>query len=222
LLRKAGLSGRLDAGAVARARAGGLMIGVALAAALVVPAPPAALLGLVVGVAGHLAPDRWLARRVARRRAEIERELPDLLDLIGVCVSAGMPLDAALRTAAGRTSGPLADEVRFMLRSLDLGTPRRRAYRELADATGSEALARTVAALRQADELGSPIAGAVAAQAGEMRAARDASARESAARAAPKIQLVVALMMVPAVMIVVMAVLVTELARQVGVVVGGA
>lgn len=208
--------------AVSRARAGALVAGALASAVLALLAPAASLLGLVVAVGGYLAPDRWIARRGARRRAEVERDLPDLLDLIGVCVTAGMPLDAALRMSSERTHGPLADEVGRMLRLLELGTPRREAYRDLAERTGSAALARTVGALVQSDELGAPVAEAVAAQAGEMRAARDATAREAAAKAAPKIQLVVALMMVPAVLLVVMVVLVTEMARQVGVVVGGA
>lgn len=220
-LREAGLAGRLSTSAVSRARAGALVAGALVAAVLALLAPPASLVGLVVAAGGYLAPDRWIARRAERRRAEIDRDLPDLLDLIGVCVGAGMPLDAALRMSAERTSGPLADEVGRMLRMLALGTPRRAAYRDLAERTGSAALARTVGALIQSDELGAPMADAVAAQAGEMRSARDATAREIAAKAAPKIQLVVALLMVPAVLLVVMAVLVTEMARQVGVVVGG-
>jgi tight adherence protein C len=131
-----------------------------------------------------------------------------------------MALDPALQLAVGRLPGALGDEVRTTLRELALGTPRRAAYRALADRAGAPELVQVVAALLQAEELGAPLSGAFAGQAEAVRAARRQGARDRAARAAPKIQLVVALVMVPAALILVLGVLVIELARSIGGVVG--
>jgi thiopurine S-methyltransferase len=99
--------------------------------------------------------------------------------------------------AAARLGGPLGDEIGATLDMQALGTPRRDAYRALADRVGSDDIARLVAALMQAEELGTPLAHALAGQADSLRAARRQMARDRAARAAPRIQLVVALVMVP-------------------------
>ena len=81
-------------------------------------------------------------------------------------------------------------------------------------------MTRAVGALLQAEELGAPLSRALQGQADALRASRRQEARERAARAAPKIQLVVAMVMVPAVLMLVLGVLVIELSRQVGAVIG--
>ena len=78
-----------------------------------------------------------------------------------------------------------------------------------------------MASLLQAEELGTPLSTALAGQAEALRAARRQRARDSAARAAPRIQLVVALVMVPGAMLLILGVMIIELAGQVGVVMGG-
>lgn len=132
-----------------------------------------------------------------------------------------MALDPALALAADRLGGPLGVEVRATLADQALGTPRRAAYRALAERTGAEDVGRLVASLLQAEELGTPLATALAGQADALRAARRQRARDSAARAAPRIQLVVALVMVPGAMLLILGVMLLELASQVGVVMGG-
>jgi tight adherence protein C len=220
-LARAGLEGRLTATELRRARAGGALAGGAVALGLAVLAPPAALLAPALGAAGALWPSRWLAAREAARRRALVRELPDLLDLLGICVEAGMALDPALGLSARRLGGELGGEVERVLRDLSLGTPRAAAYRDLVRRAGAPELAQTVGALLQAEELGAPLSRALAGQAEALRAARRQAARERAAKAAPKIQLVVALVMVPGVLILVLGVLLIELSRQVGAVVGG-
>lgn len=216
----AGLPPDAAAPMVARARAGGAAIGLLsglipglVALPLLAAAPLAAL-------AGRTAPDRAVARRARGRRAAILRSLPDLLDLMVICVEAGMALDPALALAAQRLGGPLGAEVRVTLGDQALGTPRRAAYRGLADRTGSEDVGRLVASLLQAEDLGTPLAVALAGQAEALRAARRQYARDRAARAAPRIQLVVALVMVPGAMLLILGVMLIELVGQVGTVMG--
>jgi tight adherence protein C len=217
----AGLSAAVDPQTIARARAGGALAGVALALPLAAVAPVGAALAPALGAVGALWPSRWLARRRDGRRARLVRELPDLLDLLAICVESGMALDPALRLASGRLGGALGDEIDRVLQDLALGTPRADAYRQLVARAGSPELAQTVGALLQAEELGAPLSRALEGQAQALRQIRRQAARERAARAAPKIQLVVALLMVPAVLVLVLGVLVIELSRQVGAVVGG-
>jgi tight adherence protein C len=221
-IAQAGLAGRLAPEALERARVGAALLGVAFTAPLVVLAAPAAALAPGLMWLGSMAPARWVTRRGAIRRMAIVRELPDLLDLLELSVQAGMALDPALELAAGRLGGVLGGEVGELLGELAYGMPRRAAYRGMVARTGSPELAQVVGALLQAEELGAPLAATLGGQAEALRGRRRQLAREHAAKAAPKIQLVVALVMVPAVLILVLGVLVIELTRQVGIVVGGA
>jgi pilus assembly protein TadC len=217
---RAGMVGVVVPAAVARARVNGALAGVVAAAALAIVTPPAALLAPVFAGLGLMAPGYALTVAERARRRALVRELPDLLDLLGICVESGMALDPALDLASGRLGGVLGEEIGAVLRDLSLGTPRAAAYRDLTARVGAPELARTVGALLQAEELGAPLSRALEGQAGALRASRRQDARERAARAAPKIQLVVAMVMVPAVLLLVIGVLLIELARQVGGVVG--
>lgn len=216
----AGLAPAVARPVVLRARAGGALVGALAGALLGALALPLLALAPVAAVGGRMVPDRAIARRARDRRAAIVNALPDLLDLMVICVEAGMALDPALSLAAQRLGGPLGDEVRATLADQALGTPRRSAYRALAERTGAEDVGRLVAALLQAEELGTPLATALAGQADALRAARRQRARDSAARAAPRIQLVVALVMVPGAMLLILGVMLIELAAQVGMVMG--
>lgn len=217
----AALDGALPPGHMARARLGSLCMALPIAGAALILGPvglpiAAAVLGLASAY-----PGRWLAQRARRRRAALVRELPDLLDLLGICVEAGMALDPALGLSAERLGGTVGDEIGRTLGDLRFGMPRAAAYRSMVERMGAPDLTQAVAALLQADELGAPLSGALAGQAAALRAGRRQAARDRAAKAAPKIQLVVALLMVPAVLILVLGVLVIELSRQVGAVMGG-
>lgn len=217
----AGLPRDLAIPQVARARAGGALCGLLLGALAAVVALPLLVLAPLAALGGRAVPDRVVAGMARRRRQRIVWALPDLLDLMVICVEAGMALDPALGLAADRLGGPLGHEVRATLADQALGTPRRDAYRGLAQRTGSEDVGRLVASLLQAEELGTPLATALAGQAEALRAARRQGARDRAARAAPRIQLVVALVMVPGAMLLILGVMIIELASQVGAVMGG-
>jgi tight adherence protein C len=216
LLRAAGVAGALDARWVARARVGGaglaLMLGLPLGLAL----PPLLPVAPAAAAVAWLGPGRWLAARARRRRRAFVRELPDLLDLLAICVESGMTLDPALRLVCERLRGELVDELRRTLAELDLGTPRRAAYASLATRCEVPEVAGVVAALLQTEELGTPLASVLGEQARALRAARGQAARDRAAGAAPRIQLVVALVMVPGAMLLVLGALVMRLAEQIG------
>jgi tight adherence protein C len=183
----------------------GLMLG-ALApgrlALLVVPGTPVAL---------FLAPDLWLARRAAERARRVRRDLPAMLDLLRVTVEAGAPLADALAEVGRRARGPLADEWRAVGSLVALGEPLTDALERMTGRLPLPEVRALVGALERARRHGSPIGRALAAQAREARFELRRRVQEHAARAGPKIQLVVALLLVPSVLLLVAAALVSAL-----------
>ncbi len=186
-----------------------LLAGAPLAAALPGRLPILAALGLPV--LGFLAPDLALARRIRRRSAQMEAELPDLLDLLRIAVEAGLPLGRALAEVGRRHAGVLAAEWSLAASQIGLGVPRERAMAALAGRCPLPGIAALVAALDRAQRHGAPLGETLAAQATEARAERARRIRERAARAAPKIQLIVALLLVPSVLLLVAAALLASL-----------
>lgn len=185
----------------------GLATAVPLASALPGRLGPA--LALVLPAAAFLTPDLWLARRVRRRGEQLERELPDLLDLLRVAIDAGLPLERALGEVGRRTGGLLAREWRIFAAHVELGIPRARALELLGRRCPGPRVAALLRSLDRAARHGAPLGETLAAQAREARAADARRLNERAARAAPKIQLVVALLLVPSVLLLVGAALLT-------------
>lgn len=190
-------------------RAGAAALGLALALPLgsLLPGRLGLVAPFALPLAAFLAPDLWLRRRAARRGAAMADELPDLLDLLRVALVAGLWLDRALAEVARRHTGPLAREWHTAAVEIALGVPRERALAALAQRCPCEGIVPLVRALERGARHGTPLAEALAAQAVEARAAHARRLTERAARAAPQIQLVVALLLVPSVLLLVAAAL---------------
>jgi tight adherence protein C len=204
-----GLGAReLMAAKVAAAAGGGLLAALLAAAA---PGRLGIVLAVAGPVAGFLAPDAWLARRAAGRARRVRAELPALLDLLRVSVEAGSSLPKALSEVGARTRGPLAAEWRTLGREVSLGVPLEAALGGTVERLPLPEVRSLVAALERARRHGAPLAGTLASQARDARFALARHAREEAARAGPKIQLVVALLLVPSVLLLVAAALVAAL-----------
>jgi tight adherence protein C len=159
-------------------------------------------------VAGFLAPDLWLRRAERVRAARIRRELPATLDLLRVTTSAGASLPGALRQVGEGLAGVLGRELRAVGAQVALGVSLESALDGLSERTGCAEVDALAAALRRAARHGAPLAETLAAQAKAARERRAVQIREEAARAGPKIQLVVALLLVPSVLLMVGAALV--------------
>jgi tight adherence protein C len=229
LVRRAGSARRpAPRGLVARVDAAGVRASVGeVMAAKLGAAPAAALLAVTIGplapgrlgvallagapLAGFFAPDAWLRARGRARARAIEAEQGDVLDLLRVALGAGFTPWRALAEVGRRHPGVLAGELGAAARRVALGVAPDVALARLerrCPAAGTRAL---TAALRRADRLGAPPARALGALAEEARARQARRAAEHAARAAPKIQLVVALLLVPSVLLLVAAALVPAL-----------
>jgi tight adherence protein C len=173
------------------------------------------LLGVLVGaggpVAGFLVPDLWLVRRARERFAAVRRELPGVLDLLRVSVEAGLSLTAAIEAVGRRANGVLAAELRTVARETELGVPLEQALGGLALRLPLPEIEALCSALDRARRHGAPPGETLAAQARDARLARRRRIQEEAARAGPKIQLVVALLLVPSVLLLVAAALVAAL-----------
>ena len=161
--------------------------------------------------AGFLAPDLWLARVAAERARRVRRDLPALLDILRVSVEAGGSLPEALRSVGERSGGPLAREWAAVGREVALGVPLAEALAGMAERLPLPEMHALVGALERARRHGAPLAETLAAQARAARFALARRIRDDAARAGPKIQLVVALLLVPSVLLLVAAALASAL-----------
>ncbi|QDY78796.1 DUF5936 domain-containing protein [Streptomyces qinzhouensis] len=157
-----------------------------------------AILALLFGLTWT---DVIIRAAIRRRRADIERTLPDFLDVLAVVVSAGLGFRQALERVAEKYRGPWADEIRITLRQMDMGVSRRDAFDQLRRRNDSEQVSMFVTALQQGEELGAPIVETLIQIANDMRRTDAQNARRDAARAIPKATLVVTLVMLPATMI---------------------
>lgn len=200
----AGLPPGIGPADVMAVKAGAAVVGAAAGLVVVWPAAPGRLgpiLVLAAPAAGFLAPDLWLARRARQRARRLAADLPDVLDLTRVAVAAGLPLVRALKAVGDRRGGPLAAELAVCATLMELGLPRAEGLERLVARCPLPGMLAFVAAVQRTERHGTPLGPALAALAADARADRARRTEDQAARAAPKIQLAVALLLVPAAML---------------------
>ena len=143
------------------------------------------LLFMLMAVMGFYAPSAWLRMRVQHRRQKIAEGFPDALDLMVVCVEAGLGLDAAIYRVGEQivlSHKVLSEEFRLVNRELRAGQSRQEALRHLALRTGLDDLTSFVTLLIQTDRFGTSIASALRVHADAMRTKRQRRAEETAAK----------------------------------------
>jgi tight adherence protein C len=195
----AGRPGGMNLEGYVELKAALLALGVAMAVLLAIAGSlPAALLWLVCA---WLGPEVWLSRSGRLRQDRLERDVPDFIDILAITVRAGTGYRAALQRVATSLSGPAAEEILATLRLMDLGATRREAFQKLRERNDSKTLDNFVAAQLQAEELGTPLADALAGIAADTRRMAAQTARRRAQRAAPRITLTAIALLLPATMI---------------------
>ena len=181
-----------------------------LAAAPVAPGRTALLVLVGFPAAGFLLPDALTARRARQRQRRLVAALPDALDLLAVSAGSGRGPDAGLEQLARAGEGPLAEEMRLAVAELSCGVPLSAALAALRGRVPGSELATLVAAIERSRKFGSPLADQLQRQATALRRDSRRAVEERAARAAPKIQLVVALVLVPSVLLMIAAALIAN------------
>ena len=183
----------------------GCGIVLAVAVAPVAPGRTSLLVLIAMPVAGFLAPDAWRQQRARQRQQRLVAALPDALDLLAVSAGSGRGAAAGIEQLARAEEGPLAEELRLTVAELSCGVPLGDALASLRRRVPGSELATLVAAIERSRRFGSPLADQLRRQASALRRDSRRVVEERAARAAPKIQLVVALVLVPSVLLMIAA-----------------
>jgi tight adherence protein C len=180
---------------------------------------PALVFIMMSVLIGVVAPTAVLDRLVDRRRERIRRGVPDALDLLVVCVEAGVSLDASMLRVSRDMAGihpELAFELGQVVRKVGAGMPRERALQQLPRRTGVEELRTLVASMIQSERLGSSIARVLRINAETLRLRRKQAIEKKAAEASLKMLLPLALFLLPALMIVIIGPAIIEMMSQFG------
>ncbi len=159
------------------------------------------LSGLFV-VIGFFFPDLWLSSRIQRRQKAVFRAMPDALDLLTICVEAGLGFDAAMSKVHEKWENDLALEFGRVIQEIRLGKLRREALRDMADRLGVSEMTSFVAAVIQSEQLGVSMAKVLRIQSDQMRTRRRQMAEEEAHRAPIKMVFPIALLIFPSLLIV--------------------
>ena len=191
-LEMAGRPGNLtpaDFGAV-RLVAAAVMAAVGLMLGLLMGGLVYTVGGLVVGAGlGYYLPVLWLKQKVDARRAQIQKGLPDAMDLLVIAVDAGLGFDAALARVTDKYKNALSDMFAKVLREVSLGRPRLEAMDEMGRSSGVDDLHNFIQAIIQSEQFGTGIGKILRIQADEMRRKRRQRAQEKAAQATLKMML---------------------------------
>jgi tight adherence protein C len=213
-ITRAGLTDRISTQALVAAKLGGTLAGL-LWGMVIAPAAPSRLAWIVaigLPVAGFLAPDAWFERRARQRLRALRAGLPDALDLLAVGTAAGRSPLAGL-SELGRGEGPLARELAMLSAESSCGLPQSQALESLRRRAPVREVSAMCGVIERSRRYGSPLADQLREQATTLRGVQRRRIEEHAARAAPKIQLAVALLLVPSVLLMIAAGLLANIDR---------
>jgi tight adherence protein C len=160
---------------------------------------------LVGAIAGFFAPDMVLSKLVSRRQESIRRTLPDALDLLVICMEAGLGIDQAMARVGDEiklTSVDLAEELQIINREQRAGRPRLDAWRSMAERVDLDFVRQFVAMLVQTERFGTPISQALGQFADNLRTRRMQAAEEAAAKTGSKLLFPLIIFIMPCVFVV--------------------
>ncbi|HEX6688705.1 MAG TPA: type II secretion system F family protein [Solirubrobacterales bacterium] len=182
----------------------------AIAAAPAAPGRTSLLVAVALPAAGFVLPDALREREARRRHRRLLSSLPDALDLLAIGSAAGRSPAAGFAEIGHAGSGPLADELRMAHAEIECGRSLDAALAALRERVPGSEIATLCASIQRSRRLGSPLADQLRRQAAALRRDQRRAVEERAARAAPKIQLVVALVLVPSVLLMIAAALIAN------------
>ncbi|MCL6610160.1 MAG: type II secretion system F family protein [Peptococcaceae bacterium] len=151
---------------------------------------------------GWILPDIYLRRQTDERKNEVEKTLPDVLDLITVSMEAGMGFDGAIMKVAEKSKGPLPQEFLIVLQECKMGKSRKDALRDMADRVDVDDLSTFVGSVIMADQLGISLSNIMRLQSEEVRRKRRQRAEEKAMKAPVKMLIPMVTCIFPAIFVV--------------------
>ncbi|HOU43457.1 MAG TPA: type II secretion system F family protein [Anaerolineaceae bacterium] len=160
------------------------------------------LVAVLAGLMGFAMPQMLLTSKIQRRQNEIRKAMPDALDLLTICVEAGLGFEAALQKVCEKWENELSLAFARVLREIQLGKLRKEALRDMADRIGLTELTSFTAAVIQSEQLGVSLAKILRIQSDQMRIRRRQIAEEKAHKAPVKMLIPMALLIFPTIMIV--------------------
>ena len=172
------------------------------------------LYGIPAAVVGFYLPELWLQSKIKRRQDEVRKALPDALDLLTICVEAGLGFDAAMAKVHEKWDNELSRAFGRVIREIQLGKLRREALRDMASRVGVPEMTSFVAAVIQSEQLGVSMRKVLHIQADQMRVKRRQRAEEEAHKAPIKMLIPMALLIFPTICIVLMTPAVLMLMRS--------
>ena len=154
--------------------------------------------------AGFFLPHLMLTSKITRRQKEIRKAMPDALDLLTICVEAGLGFDAAMSKVSEKWENELSLAFARVIREVQLGKVRREALKDMSDRLGIPEMTSFVAAIIQSEQLGVSMAKVLRIQADQMRVKRRQRAEEEAHKAPVKMIIPMALLIFPSIMIIIL------------------
>ena len=194
--------------------AGAIVVGIGVTFFVITAGAPAPvlLIGPLGGaVLGYFLPNLWLRSKIRKRQNEIQLSLPDVLDLLVVCVEAGMGFDSAMQKVTEKFDNALTREFAQIINEIRLGKPRREALRDMIERTQVGDVSSFISAIIQADQLGVSISRILSIQSEQMRMKRRQRAEKLAHEAPIKMLIPMALFMLPTIYLVILGPMVPKL-----------
>jgi tight adherence protein C len=165
------------------------------------------VLSVGLAIAGFLLPTFWLRNRLQKRQTRIFHDLPDLLDLMTICVEAGLSMDSAMIKVCDDQQfkkSPLATEIRIATNETRAGKPRLEALRDIGERTMVDDLKSFAAMLVQTEKLGTSLAQSLRIFSDSLRTIRRQRAEEAAAKTAVKLIFPLVFFIFPSILIVIL------------------
>jgi len=165
-------------------------------------------------ILGFFLPEMFLISKIQRRQKEIRKAMPDALDLLTICVEAGLGFDGAMQKVYEKWDNELSLALGRVLKEIQLGKLRREALRDMSDRMGVGEMTSFVAAVTQSEQLGVSMAKVLRIQSDQMRIKRRQLAEEEAHKAPIKMLIPMAILIFPSICIVLMTPAVLMLLRS--------
>ncbi len=226
-LELAGNPGRIDAATFLSSRfvVAALFSGFLFLISTVAPDPwplsRVLILVVVFGVLGFFFPQLWLQSRINSRQKEVRKAMPDAMDLLTICVEAGLGFDAAMSKVSEKWENELSLAFARAIREVQLGKLRREALKDMADRIGISEMTSFVAAVIQSEQLGVSLAKVLRIQSEQMRIRRRQRAEEEAHKAPIKMILPMGLLIFPSILIILMTPALLQITDVFGNITGG-